>query len=267
MSTELSPNQVKQKTRLSYFEFHLTEHCNMNCKGCGHFSCLAEPEFTDLEQNIKDMQRLSELVDFEIVKLLGGEPLLHPQVNEFMKVARKFFPKSIIAMTTNAILLPAMKQDFWDTVVENNIRIHVSLYKPMFEKKQQIIDLLNDHNINGEIREVQNFFKRIDFTGSQDYLESFKNCKYKDCRFLESGRIATCCLPFMVRHANKNFFLKMDENDEGIIDIHDPKLTSEDLVKRLDKPLKICKYCTIPERFFEWDFTKKDLSEWFFYAT
>ena len=30
-----------------WLEVHLAEHCNLNCKGCSHFSPLAEKEFIE----------------------------------------------------------------------------------------------------------------------------------------------------------------------------------------------------------------------------
>lgn len=264
MNANLAKNQFGRKITLPYLEFHVTEHCNMNCKGCGHFSCIAEPEFANIDQHIKDMERLSELVNFDILKILGGEPLLHPQINDFMKVTRKFFPKSFIVLLTNAILLPTMPPPFWETVVQNNIAIFITLYKPMAEKKQEFINLLNSHKVRGNIIETTKFFSRLDITGSQNSSESFDHCKVKSCRFLESGKMATCCFPFLTRHLNKKFNLNIFDDDNGIIDIHNPELNAESLIKFLNTPFEMCKYCTRKEEYFDWDFTKKDLLEWIY---
>jgi ABC-2 type transport system ATP-binding protein len=43
------------------FEIHLTEHCNLNCKGCFHFSCIAEEEYLTKEEFERDISRISEL--------------------------------------------------------------------------------------------------------------------------------------------------------------------------------------------------------------
>ena len=34
-----------QPTHLRGFELHLVDHCNLNCRGCTHFSPLAEKKF------------------------------------------------------------------------------------------------------------------------------------------------------------------------------------------------------------------------------
>lgn len=263
MYSNFMNNQTQLKTTLPYLEFHLTEHCNMNCKGCGHFSCLAEPEFADINQHVMDMKRLSELVNFGTIRLLGGEPLLHPEINEFIKVTRKYFPTSQIAIVTNAILLSSMPEVFWKTLAENRIVINITLYKPMLAKKQALVDLLNSHNIRGSITETLQFFSRSAFRGDQDYLNSYENCKYKYCRFLEAGKIATCASPFTMRHFNKRFNMDIHEEDNGVLDIHDPAVDTERLVKHLNTPFKHCRYCKVKEDYFDWDVTQKKMSEWF----
>lgn len=96
------------------FEVHLAEHCNLNCRGCDHFCPLAKPAYTDLNVFQRDFKRLSELFHMEAgeIHLLGGEPLLNPQVEEFCKIARKNFPKATINIITNGILLPEMPDSF-----------------------------------------------------------------------------------------------------------------------------------------------------------
>ena len=68
------------KPRIPYLETHLCDHCNLNCKSCSHFCPLVtEPTFTDLEQYTKDIRVLSKKLAIRTIRLMGGEPLLHPQ--------------------------------------------------------------------------------------------------------------------------------------------------------------------------------------------
>lgn len=113
------------------FSVHLTEHCNLNCKACAHFAPLVKNEgFTDIGEFTKDMERLSELSHGEMryIDLLGGEPLLHPDIAAFLTVTRKCFPVGAVRLITNGLLLKKMKQDFWDAVAENRITIVISKY-------------------------------------------------------------------------------------------------------------------------------------------
>jgi ABC-2 type transport system ATP-binding protein len=87
----------KEKRNSLRFEVHVTEHCNLNCKSCGHMSPLAKAEFLDLGTYSKDVERLSYLCGgkVELVDLMGGEPLLHPQLSEIASVTREFFEGNI----------------------------------------------------------------------------------------------------------------------------------------------------------------------------
>ena len=44
-----------------FFDVEVTEHCNLNCKGCGSMAPIAEESFLDLNEYKKDITRLSEL--------------------------------------------------------------------------------------------------------------------------------------------------------------------------------------------------------------
>ena len=45
---------------LMQIEFHLADHCNLNCKGCSHFSNLVPaPVFADKEQFICDLKQFN----------------------------------------------------------------------------------------------------------------------------------------------------------------------------------------------------------------
>ena len=96
------------------FEMHVTEHCNLNCKYCNHFSPLAPEEYLSLEEYERDLARLAFLFDGEMqqIKLLGGEPLLHPHIKDFLTLTRQYFPNGIIKILTNGTLLLNMKDDF-----------------------------------------------------------------------------------------------------------------------------------------------------------
>lgn len=86
---------------------HITDHCNLSCELCCHSAQFVEGEvFTDFSVFQRDMQRMRELVpNICQLTLLGGEPLLHPMLSEFMSCARKNYPFARVVLVTNGILL------------------------------------------------------------------------------------------------------------------------------------------------------------------
>ena len=98
---------TKRKLSKIKFEIQLAEHCNLNCAGCNHFSSIADPEFVDVGEFEREVKRMGELFDHECERfyLIGGEPLLHPQIITLMKIARDNFSKGNITIFTNGTLL------------------------------------------------------------------------------------------------------------------------------------------------------------------
>jgi len=50
--------KADHKGKIWYVETHLVEHCNINCKYCDHFSCIAEEKFADINVFTRDLQRI-----------------------------------------------------------------------------------------------------------------------------------------------------------------------------------------------------------------
>lgn len=249
-------------------DIHLTEHCNLNCKGCSHFSPLAEKEFADVDVFEKDLIRISELFDpkniYGIV-LVGGEPLLHPQVLDFVKIAYKHFPNNDRVIVTNGLLLLKQDDDFWNTLEETNTMIHITNY-PISLKLDEIKSKTKSHNIFLHIEETVKTFKKyiFDFEGKQNIKMSHMACPDAfRCSQLNNGKLYPCHQPAYVHHFKKFFDLDLEVTEEDYIDIHTAN-SSDEIVKFLSSPIPFCRYCNLKARQpeYEWGRSKKELSEW-----
>src|SRR3990172_2333761 len=154
--------RIKQKIgipTLGYVETHLTDHCNLNCKGCDHFSPIAPKWYCDLEDHARDMRQLSRLFsNIEKIRLMGGEPLLHPEVNTFLAVTRKYFPRSDIRLVTNGVLLQKMSRNFWEACKENKIIIDISIYPPFLAKTPMWVETARKQEVEINTSDTGKFF-------------------------------------------------------------------------------------------------------------
>jgi molybdenum cofactor biosynthesis enzyme MoaA len=101
------------KPQLGYLEANLVDHCNLNCRRCSHFAPLAEPHFVAPDDFERDMRRLSALFrNIRVIRLMGGEPLLHPEAERFLSIARTAFPLARIHLVTNGLLLDELREAF-----------------------------------------------------------------------------------------------------------------------------------------------------------
>ena len=122
----------------------VTRKCNLTCGYCNEFDEVSEPVPTEiLKQRI---DKLKELGTFSL-EFTGGEPMLHPDINELIRYARsKSFHK--VMMISNAYLLNEKKvkalneaglmemQVSVDGVLPNDVTVKV--LKPMLPKLRML---------------------------------------------------------------------------------------------------------------------------------
>ena len=110
-------------------EYHIVDHCNLNCAGCSHFSPLAEHWFVDPEDFEKEWKEVADSgLEIKRIRILGGEPLLHPELGYMLKCIRCLFPVSDINVVTNGILLNKRKAELLPVFNKYNISLTVSCY-------------------------------------------------------------------------------------------------------------------------------------------
>ncbi|MDD4600826.1 MAG: 4Fe-4S cluster-binding domain-containing protein, partial [Negativicutes bacterium] len=170
---------------LPYLEFHITDHCNLNCKSCTHFAPLSAENYLYTDSFIKDITRLSELfTNISRMRILGGEPLLHPQVNLFLEFSRSFFPNSKISLVTNGILLPSMDLSFYQALKANNISLDITVYPIAKDDMTSKVLLASRYDIPIEYQNVEYFCRFLNETGDSDKNEAHNQCWINYCTFL-----------------------------------------------------------------------------------
>lgn len=232
---------------LPYLEFHVADHCNLNCKACEHYSGLVkEPHFTDLKKFIKDFERLHEFIDdIGMIRILGGEPLLNQEINEYIKLSRRLYSKAIIYVVTNAILLQKMPEDFFETLRECKAAIWISFYPPLESKMPEIKKLLEEKGVRFNVSPLNKNFTVKQTLKQHDYpREIFLQCFQAHCHNLYDGKIAACFLPFTTKYFN--VYYGKDLPEDGALDLYDETLTTEKLKAHLLTPFERCRYCTPP---------------------
>lgn len=248
---------------LDYIETHLVDHCNLNCKGCSHFSPLSGRKFADLDAFKRDFLRLRELFDnIVVIRLMGGEPLLHPEANSFLKVARSVFPDANIQLVTNGTLLLKQDAPLWETCSRNDILIQISRY-PIKLDVDGLEKKCADARVRLEFTEpATRFYKHINLAGDSDPAAAFADCQsiYR-CPHLREGKISVCRMPALVHIFNGAFGKNIPVSGEDFLDIHG-NVTAHDILTFLERPVPLCRWCLTDWPSFEWGVTRKNIREW-----
>lgn len=248
-------------------EIHLADHCNLNCKGCNHYSPIADKKCLDYDNFKENLQYLKGLkINF---RLLGGEPLLNQDIEKIINLIRSEFKKSKIEVITNGILLQKNNQEkisptFLKTCRDNKIRISITKY-PINLNYKEIINLLiknkikvkvfGDHSNNGCFNKYLLKKNRINIK------ENFNNCNEISCLQLVEDKIFGCPESAYSYLLNKKFNTNFEITDKDYINIKEIKKTRQIRKFRMN-PKPFCGYCVLPREDIKWCHSNGESSEW-----
>ncbi|MBR0093550.1 MAG: radical SAM protein [Lachnospiraceae bacterium] len=232
---------------LPYLEYHVADHCNLNCKACEHYSGLVEGEvYPDFEALSRDLEKLHSFIPrIGQIRILGGEPLLNPDICAYIDLTRRLYPDTQLSVVTNGIRLFSIGEEFYDAVRRNQASIHVSLYPPLKDRAEDLKALLALKNVRHDLSDPVTSFTKKQILQPHDHpFEAFAFCFQSRCHNLYDGKLAACFLPFTTKYFNAYF--KKELPEDGAIDLYDPALSTEAVKRHLLTPLARCAYCTDP---------------------
>lgn len=268
----LHQRQIKKLAAAEFrFEVNIVKHCNLNCKGCNHFSPLASNDFMSLAVYQKDIFRLAELFGHQAQRifLLGGEPLLHPDIIGFLKSSREAFQETDISVVTNGILLPKMSTNFWEACRQYKIAIAVTQY-PIALDYEAIRNIAASYNVDyrffggTETGSRTLWFEPLNLAGDSSIPKEFSQCtQANQCITLENGRLYTCILPPNISSFNRYFNKNLEVTDQDGIDIYHAS-SSEEILEFLCRPIPFCRYCAWEKHTWDhpWGVSQRDIREW-----
>lgn len=240
------------KPILKRIDTHIMDGCNLNCRGCSHFSNLFKRgEHIPFESFCKDLLQIAKNTFICCLILLGGEALLNENLTDYIEFARSILPLAEIMIVSNGLLIPKQSEEFFECCRKNDIKISISGYKPTLLMKEDITNILEKNKVDYYFKnDVLNFGKNIDLQGRADPNEAFKMCRESDCHFFRNGKIYKCPFEALGNHLFQYYNIEL--RLEGGVDIYQPEINWKELVAKLDdEPTKSCCYCGKEER-MEW---------------
>lgn len=254
-------------------EYHLVDSCNLRCAGCSHYACLLDKlTYTKLEDIITDLSLLKDKVgdNLAVLRLLGGEPLLHPQICECLTEIRNLFSKTNLVIVTNGILLRKMPEEFYNICSKSNIQISITDYGLPNVDVEEIIHKLKDFGIKANVyrNSAKNLiwhYKQIRLT--EDKIDCLSNCIFKNiCNNYRNGKIYLCPHIAYIDFFNNQFETNIQLDETDYISLNEIN-SFDELIEKIDsaKPNFCYNHCNCydekhPEK-GKWCTTKKDINE------
>lgn len=204
------------------------------------------------------------------IRVVGGEPLLNPQICRIFEIAHKYFPDVQLEMTTNGILLPKMDHDFFAFFKKFNILINITQY-PV---KKEIFKNIEDMLIKEEVR--------YDLSTLESTLTKWNKIKLHECSFpvlkskinflkksqcnrmcvqLVGDKLFPCNVSAYVYILNNAFGTKFIHRKDDYIEIDKIK-SSKDIRKLLYKSHPFCSYHYERFNHYKWRPSQRKKEEW-----
>jgi organic radical activating enzyme len=257
------------KPVLPFAEIMVTQACNLSCHGCTNYSDLVHKGYLTWQQGREQIAPWLERLDIPDFGIIGGEPMLNPEIQQWLIGIRELLPKSQIRFTTNGLLLKNMDvirlcHDIGNVV----FKITKHLDSPEIDS---IIDEINSNfewetvtefgitrqktsnNLRLQINQPKTFLKT--YLGNYKTMrphnsvpeESFAICCQRTCPLIYNGKLYKCSTTGLLEDTLKRFGHLDDENWKPFLtsglspDCSDAEL--KEFIDNFEKPHKTCGQC------------------------
>ena len=85
---------MTEKIHLDKLEFYITNVCNLTCSNCNRYNNFHFRGWAAWDDYAEDLERLSQRVHVQKPVILGGEPLLNPDIVKWVKGLQRLWPNS-----------------------------------------------------------------------------------------------------------------------------------------------------------------------------
>lgn len=211
------PDELGMVSNNAYLSIVTTNKCQCSCPYC--INSLTD-RFTDLpiDKAVNNIKRLVKKYKIKEAILLGGEPLMHPNLLELVSRLRKESGLEMLRMTTNGLGLLSMSEERIKKLVDKetgiqgiNISHHNEKNFMSYDKLREICTKIKEANPEIKIRINSNVWK-----GNLDDLVKITWHISKISNFADEMRLSNIIRKdsFSVNPNNKDEGLEMILSDE-----------------------------------------------------
>ncbi len=239
-----------ERVSIPSLEYPITSVCQNRCIACNHLTPLLSPWFVSVDEFTRDVQDAARLLRPGQFALLGGEPLLHPDLLTILDVARQSEIAPRLSITTNGQALGRYLdcEPLWRLV------------------DRLVIDRYPDKLTDADVRAID---ERAHVSGVQVAWQgqprwyacltrgersddgarlAWAQCPHKtQCRQIDRGYLYVCPQSAVI----PEIVMGRPRGTDGLL-LRDASRQDAAAFLGRDAPLASCRRCSVNERFLAW---------------
>lgn len=242
---------------IPYLETLITKSCNLHCDGCQNYTNYAFKGMMDFDLLSQDIRQWGARIKPSVYRILGGEPLLHPRLADFIRVAAEVWPQARRIVVTNGLLAERC-DGIVPALVETGTAVHLTIHSndPQYlERLRPGISALKKwaaQSVQIGIGDSRNFIRTYKGIGrgmrpfNDDPVKSWDICTARNCLNIVESRLWKCPTISMLRDALEKFGLENSPDWKRYLKYEGlaHEATDDELAAFLNKgPEEICSIC------------------------
>ena len=250
----------------------ITQVCNISCEGCTNYSDLTHKGYVTWEEGLNSLSRWLDIIEIPDFGIMGGEPLVNPQVYDWIYGVRELMPTTQIRFTTNGLLLNKNKfrnimqvmHDVGNIVFKITVHINNTTVQDFIDntlsryKWEEVIEFgikrhKTTNNVRFQLNYPSEFIKPFDgsYANMKPYFSNaemaFNQCIQQTCPLLYKDRIYKCSTSALLEDTLTRFGNPNDELWEKFItrgiSFTDNKEIISNFLDNFGKSNHICSQC------------------------
>lgn len=257
------------KFQLPFVEMMVTQFCNLSCVGCSNYADLKHTGYVPWQVGRQEIESWLPRMDIKEFGIMGGEPLINPELKTWIRGLRELLPTSPIRFSTNGELLDRHLDVvetahevgnfvFKITVHQHSERVEAviakifGMYKWEPVREYGINRYQTTRGLRFQINRPQTFIKtyRDDYANMRPFdsnpADSFAICIQQTCPLMLGGRMYKCSTLGGLEDTLKRF----DVTDPAwqpyvgqYITPASPDADIQSFIDNFGQPNRVCRMC------------------------
>jgi hypothetical protein len=181
----MSLPEVKQ------LDFHISNRCNLSCLRCNRYSKIPEEQYPT-DRMLADIEIIGKTLSSGNVHVVGGEPLLHPELQVILQFIRLKMPLKHLGLLTNGTVPEKLTEGIARLLDNVHITVYPGITKP--EAVSAIQARMKSLGKTCSVSPVADFCRLYDPAGvePQHLWVRHASCFMRDCKEYRAGSLTRC---------------------------------------------------------------------------